>query len=91
MKVKTLDERTVTAIGHAFGYYDYGGEHGLIDAFPSREAVAAFIRGYVRMAFQSGMLYATSERARATSPTNAPAKKSGPVPRCRWPGASWGP
>ena len=48
-------------IGHAFGYYDYGTEHGLIDAFPSREAVASFICGYVKMALQSGMLYATSE------------------------------
>ena len=62
MKVETLDERAVADIGHAFGYYDYGGEHGLVEAFPSQEAVASFIRGYVRMAFQSGMLYATSEK-----------------------------
>ena len=44
MKMETLDERAVTDIGHAFGYYDYGGEHGLIDAFPSREAAAAMDR-----------------------------------------------
>ena len=61
MKVETLDESTLHDIGHAFGYYDYGAEHGLIDACPSRDAAAAFIDGYVRMALQSGMLYTTSE------------------------------
>lgn len=61
MKVAALDENTIRDIGHAFGYYDYGTEHGLIDAFPSREAVASFICGYAKMALQSGMLYATSE------------------------------
>lgn len=61
MKAATLDENTIRDIGHAFGYYDYGTEHGLIDAFPSREAVASFICGYAKMALQSGMLYATSE------------------------------
>ena len=49
MKVDTLEESRISDIGHAFGYYDYGSEHGLIDAFPSRDAAAAFIRGYVRM------------------------------------------
>ena len=61
MKVSILQEKQIADLGHAFGYYDYGAEHGLIDAFPSRDAVAAFIRGYVRMAFRNGMLYATSE------------------------------
>ena len=61
MKAAALDEITIRDIGHAFGYYDYGTEHGLIDAFPSREAVASFICGYAKMALQSGMLYATSE------------------------------
>ena len=60
MKLEALDERAVADIGHAFGYYDYGAEHGLIDAFPSRDAAAAFICGYVRMALRAGMLYATS-------------------------------
>ena len=60
-RVTALDESIIQDIGHAFGYYDYGTEHGLIDAFPSRDAVAAFICGYVRMALQSGMLYATGE------------------------------
>ena len=63
MKVTALDDQTIREIGHAFGYYDYGGERGLIDAFPSREAVASFICGYVRMALQSDMLYATEDGA----------------------------
>lgn len=54
MKVTTLDEASIRDIGQAFGYYDYGEEHGLIDAFPSRDAAAAFICGYVRMALQGG-------------------------------------
>ena len=62
MKVTEMEESAIHDIGHAFGYYDYGREHGLADAFPSRDAVAAFIGGYVRMALQSGMLYATSEK-----------------------------
>lgn len=62
MKVTELDERVIQDIGHAFGYYDCGQEHGLIDAFPSRDAAAAFICGYVRMALRGGILYATSER-----------------------------
>ena len=60
-KVTELDETIIADIGHAFGYYDYGTEHGLIDAFPNRNAVAAFISGYVRMALQSGMLYTVGE------------------------------
>ena len=27
-------------VGHAFGYYNYGSEHGLTDALPSRDAAA---------------------------------------------------
>ncbi len=60
-KVTELDETIIADIGHAFGYYDYGTEHGLIDAFPNRNAVAAFISGYVRMTLQSGMLYTVGE------------------------------
>ena len=35
MKVTELDEALIQKSGHAFGRYDYGAEHGLIDAFPS--------------------------------------------------------
>lgn len=54
MKVTALGEKVIGDIGHAFGYYDYGSEHGLIDAFPGRDAAAAFICGYVRMSLKSG-------------------------------------
>ena len=60
--VAALDEGIIRDIGHAFAHYDYGAERGLIDAFPNREAVAAFICGYVRMALQGGMLHTTSPR-----------------------------
>ena len=52
----------IHGIGHAFGYYDYDLEREMVDAYPSREAAAIFICGYVRMALQSGMLYTTSEK-----------------------------
>lgn len=75
MKVTALDETVIRDIGHAFGYYDYSTEHGLIDAFPSREAAAAFICGYVRMALQSGMLYATGERGEGYIAYKLPGQK----------------
>ena len=61
MKVTTLDESVIQDIGHAFGYYDYGTERGLINAFPSREATAVYISGYVRMTLRGGILYSTGE------------------------------
>lgn len=75
MKVETLDEAVIADIGHAFGYYDYGAEQGLASAFPSREATAAFIRGYVRMALQSGMMHATSERGEGFIAYKLPGEK----------------
>ena len=75
VKVTVLDEATIQNIGHAFGYYDYGGEHGLIDAFPSRDAAKAFICGYVRMALQSGMLYTTSENGEGYIAYKMPGQK----------------
>ena len=77
MRVETLDENTIGDIGHAFGYYDYGTEHGLIDAFPSREAVASFICGYAKMALQSRMLYATSEDGEGFIAYKLPGQKAG--------------
>lgn len=61
MKVNKADEVVIQEIGHAFGYYDYGAERGLINAFPSRDAAAAFIGGYGLMAIQSGMPYTISK------------------------------
>lgn len=62
MFVKELSESVIADIGHAFGYYDYGGERGLVSAFATQEAAAAYIRGYVRMGLRGGFLHTTSER-----------------------------
>lgn len=78
MKVEALDESIIHDIGHAFGYYDYGTEHGLIDAYPSRGAVAEFICGYVRMALQGGILYATSENGEGYLAYKLPKQKLSP-------------
>ena len=78
MKVEALDESIIHDIGHAFGYYDYGAEHGLIDAYPSRDAVAEFICGYVRMALQGGILYATSENGEGYLAYKLPKQKLSP-------------
>ena len=75
MKVHTLDESVIADIGHAFGYYDYGAEQGLASAFPSREATAAFICGYVRMALQGGMMHTTSERGEGFIAYKLPGEK----------------
>lgn len=77
MKLKTLSDGIAEDIGHAFGYYDYGTEHGLIDAFPSCDAVASFISGFVKMAFQSGMLYSTSEAGEGFIAYKLPGQKNG--------------
>ena len=79
MKVTALDEAVIQDIGHAFGYYDYGAEHGLIDAFPSRDAVAAFICGYVRMALKTGMLYTIGEHQEALIAYKLPKQKVSPA------------
>ena len=50
MKVETLSEKDINAIGHAFGYYEYAqGEKGLVSAYSSKDAVVSYINGYVEM------------------------------------------
>ncbi|MFR6496339.1 MAG: hypothetical protein ACLUOF_08080 [Ruminococcus sp.] len=74
-KVTELEESIIRDIGHAFGYYDYGTEHGLIDAFPSRDAVASFICGYVRMALKAECSTPWVKTARDILRTNFPGRK----------------
>lgn len=62
MQVTELDEQIIQDIGHAFGYYDYGTEQGLVSAFRSKDATATYICGYVRMGLRSGCLYTISNR-----------------------------
>ena len=75
--VTTLDETVIEEIGHAFGYYDYAGEQGLASAFPSREATATYICGYVRMALKAGMLYTIGENQEAFIAYKLPGQKVG--------------
>lgn len=75
MTVTELDESTIQAIGHAFGFYDYGQERGLADAFPSRDATATYICGYVRMALQSGLLHTTGPRGEGYIAYRLPGEK----------------
>ena len=62
MQVTELDEQIIQDIGHAFGYYDYGTEQGLVSVFRSKDATATYICGYVRMGLRSSCLYTTSSR-----------------------------
>lgn len=63
MLVKEMDEASIQAIGHAFGYYDYGPEKkGLIACFRSPDAAAEYICGFVRCVLADGFLHTTSER-----------------------------
>ena len=48
MLVKSMTEKEIYGIGHAFGYYDYGRETGMSAAFSGKEATANYICAYVR-------------------------------------------
>lgn len=75
MIVKELDEQKVGKIGHAFGYYDYGREKGLVSCYRSQEAAAIYINGYVRMAVKGGLLHTTSEKGEAYIAYKVPGQK----------------
>ena len=65
MRLTTLDEASIQAIGHAFGYYDYGKETGMGAACSSPDKTALYICGFVRAMLAAGLLYTTSERGEA--------------------------
>ena len=83
MLVKSITEKEIYDIGHAFGYYDYGQETGMSAAFSGKDATANYICAYVRMALQSGMLYATSEAGEGYIAYKPPKQKLGV--RTLWP------
>jgi pimeloyl-ACP methyl ester carboxylesterase len=60
--VRTLSREETEEIGHAFGFYGYGTERGMVQAFRSREAADLYIRGYAETAFRKGNLYTCSDR-----------------------------
>lgn len=75
MIVKTLDENKIYKIGHAFGYYDYGTETGMVSLYSGREAVTDYVCGYVRMALAGNFLYATSEQGEGYIAYKLPGQK----------------
>ena len=77
MIVKSMNESAIYAIGHAFGYYDYGEETGLTYAFSGRDATAAYICAYVRGMLRGGFLYATSPRGEGYIAFKRPGEKLG--------------
>ena len=62
MIVKTMQEDRIEDIGHAFGYYDYGNERGLVSVFSDRDGASVYIQGFVRGMLKGGFLHTTSER-----------------------------
>lgn len=66
VKVNTLSEEEIRAIGDAFADFEYGeAEWGMGYLAKSRQAVSDYICAYVRMALKDRMLYSTSERHEA--------------------------
>ena len=77
MQVKELEEQKIQKIGHAFGYYDYGEEKGLVSCYRDSEAAAVYINGYARMALKSGLLYTTSKKGEGYIAYKLPGQKVG--------------
>lgn len=75
MLVKTLDESLIGQIGHAFGYYDYGAETGLVSLFSSRDDVATYISGFTRTVLQSGLLHTVGDGKEAFIAYKRPGEK----------------
>lgn len=66
MKVATLSDQEIEAIGEAFADHPYPeDDQGMVMLFPGRESIKAYICGYVRAALKCGCLYTTSERHEA--------------------------
>lgn len=66
IKVTTLSEKDIEAIGTAFADYSYAdGEKGMALFYKSRNDVKEYICGYVRAMLAAGCLYSTSEKHEA--------------------------
>lgn len=64
-KVRSVTEEEIEEIGHAFGYYDYGDEDGMVKLFGGPDDAQTYICGYARSAFKRGELYTTGENHEA--------------------------
>ena len=66
VKVTTLSEKDIEAIGEAFADYAYAdGEKGMALFYKSRDDVKEYICGYVRAMLAAGCLYSTSGKHEA--------------------------
>lgn len=66
MKVNSLTEQEILAIGEAFADHPYPqDDQGLVALFPGRDSVRDYICCYVRAALKCGCLYSTSDRHEA--------------------------
>lgn len=66
VKVTTLSEKDIEAIGEAFADYAYAdGEKGMALFYKSRDDVKEYICGYVRAMLAARCLYSTSEKHEA--------------------------
>lgn len=66
VKVTTLSEKDIEAIGEAFADYAYeDGEKGMALFYKSCDDVKEYICGYVRAMLAAGCLYSTSEKHEA--------------------------
>ena len=77
MLLHTLDERYIEDIGHAFGYYDYEEEAGLVSVFSGPDAADLYIRGYARGMLRGGFLHTTSENYEGFIAYKLPGEKIG--------------
>lgn len=77
MIVKSMNESAICAIGHAFGYYDYGEETGMVYAFFGQEPTAQYICAYVCGMLRGGFLHTTSERGEGYIAYKRPKEKLG--------------
>lgn len=77
MRVNTLDDSVIRDIGHAFGYYDYGSETGLVAAFSEKEGASVYIQGYVRCMLKAGLLYTTGPEQEGFIAYKLPGEKIG--------------
>ena len=77
MIVESMNESAIYAIGHAFGYYDYGEETGMVYAFFGQEPTAQYICAYVRGMLRGGFLHTTSERGEGYIAYKRPKEKLG--------------
>lgn len=77
MLVKSMTEKEIHEIGHAFGYYDYGQETGITAAFSGQKKTAEYICAYVRGMLQGGLLHTTSGRGEGYIAYKLPKEKLG--------------